>query len=648
MDILSFKSEIGFNYTDDSDLLEQLKKFYTYNGYTPQIKIDGDIIHVHIDNAVYKATKRDFDKAMAYCNSGDFDKAYPILQSIVEKCPLHSDAFRTLGQIEMERENYDAAEGHVLSALLIDPTNLWALILMGNIYGKQGKVDISEVYYNKVLKYHPDDVLALNNIGANMIRLKRYDEAIDLFEKVIQKDSSYLNSYYGLALCHYNKGDLEKTIEICVEGMKKGINRPQDRSVREEIQKLAMTSAHDYVKGFDYRIEVGIQEKKLSQGSSIPLRIEEDENLPVYARMEYYITRKRDYNRVVYNPSKKYYEHLLMHEFMHLEMYNEASQTSSNKITISGEEELTAFRKWIAPELGKLKSHLPSEHLEKFVAQLHNGLMLQATNSPLDLLVEDRIYKNYPKMRPLQMLSLVEMELSNVDSVTKATKSDIPLKVVSANRIMNMVSAMHLQELYGFNITPHYKPTALERKKADDLYKEYQAYRDDYKPGEEYDLLDYFAETLGLDPFFKMVNEMHFKDLNLPSEEKLYEESIDPESREERNAAFAENHADGRNQTETMMMTMYMLGALKYFDGMPHEDIHRIAIEIAMVGLKGISPDKKGYSINAIPNKEFGGYEFLAYYYVSWALAVPDKVNSLGLPFKTAYQSARKLFESKK
>ena len=52
--------------------------------------------------------------------------------------------------------------------------------------------------------------------------------------------------------------------------------------------------------------------------------------------------------------------------------------------------------------------------------------------------------------------------------------------------------------------------------------------------------------------------------------------------------------------------------------------------------------------INAIPNKEFGGYEFLAYYYVSWALAVPDKVDSLGLPFKSAYQSARKLFESKK
>ena len=207
---------------------------------------------------------------------------------------------------------------------------------------------------------------------------------------------------------------------------------------------------------------------------------------------------------------------------------------------------------------------------------------------------------------------------------------------------------MHLQELYGFNILPHYKPTALERKKAEDLYEEYKEYRKDYMPGEEYDLLDYFAETLGLDSFFQMVNEMHFKDLSLPSEEELYKESIDPESRDERNAAFAEEHADGANPTETMMMTMYMLGALQYFDGKPKEDIHRIAIEIAMVGLRGINPNNKDYSISAIPNRKFGGYEFLAFYYVSWAIAIPEKLDSIGLPFKTAYEGALKMFKKRK
>lgn len=648
MDILTFKSEVNFDFTDDQDLLKKLQKFYTADGYTPAIKIDGNIIHVHIDDAVYESTKRDFSKAMDLCNNHKFDKAEPILKEITKKCPLHTDSFRILGQIEMERSNFDKAEGYVLEALVIDPTNLWALVLMGNIYAAQDRPETADIYYNKVLEYHPDDILALNNIAANYIRSQKYDKAIPIFEDLIKKDETYLNCYYGLALCFYHKHELEKAIDVCIDGMKKGVNRPQDRGVRDEIQKLVMTACRNYVDGFDYSIEIGMQKKKLSEMTDIPLRIEEDTNIPVHARLEYHTVHRRKYDRVVYNPKKHYHEHLLMHEFTHLEMYLEASKTSSNKITVSGSEELAAFRKWISPELGKLRAKLTSDHLDKFTEQLQNGLMLQAANSPLDLLVEDRIYKNYPKMRPLQILSLVEMEIANVDSVNKAAKSDIPKKVVSANRIMNIVSAMHLQDLYGFNIAPHYKPTPFEKKQAEDLYEEYKAYKDDYKPGEEYDLLEYFTETLGIDKFFRMVNEMHFKDIDLPARETLPEECIDPESHDEQNAAFAETHKDGGNPAETMMMSMYMLGALQYFDGMPYEDVHRIAIEIAMVGMNGISPNKSGYSISAIPGRQFGGYEFLAFYYVSWAIAVPDKVDSLGLPFKSAYESAKALFEKGK
>ena len=114
--------------------------------------------HVHVDDTIYKATQSDFQKAMAYCNSGNFDKAYPILQGVIKKCPLHTDAFRVLGQIEMERGSYGKAEDFVLSALTIDPTNLWALVLMGNIYAYQGKIDVADTYYHRVLEYHPDDI----------------------------------------------------------------------------------------------------------------------------------------------------------------------------------------------------------------------------------------------------------------------------------------------------------------------------------------------------------------------------------------------------------------------------------------------------------------------------------------------------------
>ena len=97
-----------------------------------------------------------------------------------------------------------------------------------------------------------------------------------------------------------------------------------------------------------------------------------------------------------------------------------------------------------------------------------------------------------------------------------------------------------------------------------------------------------------------------------------------------------------------MMMTMYMLGALKFFKDKPQEFIKKCAFEIATLGMGGISPDKQeGYKIPSI-DREFGGYDMLAYYYVSWALVMPDKVNQLGLPFETAYKIALDLFRMMK
>ena len=112
------------------------------------------------------------------------------------------------------------------------------------------------------------------------------------------------------------------------------------------------------------------------------------------------------------------------------------------------------------------------------------------------------------------------------------------------------------------------------------------------------------------------------------------------------NADFALRHQDGADPTETMMMSMYMLGAMQYFDTLEPHEVHRIALEIAMVGVTGINPNKK-YSIKSMPDKEFGGYELLAYYYVSWARAIPDKLEHLGLPFSKAYESALQLYNAK-
>lgn len=649
MKILQFKSEIDFEYSDDKDLLSKLKQKYTVTGFTPNITIEGNNIIIDIDDKAFDKTMREYQKTVELCNERKFDKAEKMLKDIIAQNPLFADAHRNLAQISMERGELEKAIDQNIEALRVDPTNLYALVLMGNLYSRLNKTDIADIYYNKVIEYHPNDVYGLNNLAANAMRRGQHEKAIELFQKVLTIDETYLNSYYGIALSYYELHDLEKAFEYGVKGMKKGIQRPQDYGVREEIQRLSITIANNIAGNTNFEeIEIEQEKQILAKMTSVPLRVEKDDSLNVCARLEYHVSRNRDYNRVVYNSTKNYHEHLLMHEFMHLEMNIEASKVSKNKITFSGNKERDAFNKWIAPQMGKLKTQLTSDRLKQFEEQMHTGLLLQATNSALDLLVEDRIYKKYPKMQPLQMRSLVSMELENLESVKKTSNSAIPAKVVSANRIMNMVSAMHLQELYGFNIVPHYKASTLEKKKAEDLYEEYKAYRDDYTPGEEYDLMEYFIDSLGLSDFICVENEIHFKELNIKPKNDYPAECIDPEAHDEQNAAFAEMHKDGGDATETMMMTMYMLAALQYLKPLPIHDVHRIAIEIAMVGMNGINPNNKGYKIASIPDKEFGGYEFLAYYYVSWAIAVPEKLDQLGLPFSKAYEAALQMYNAKK
>jgi hypothetical protein len=110
------------------------------------------------------------------------------------------------------------------------------------------------------------------------------------------------------------------------------------------------------------------------------------------------------------------------------------------------------------------------------------------------------------------------------------------------------------------------------------------------------------------------------------------------------NADFSLRHQDGADETQTMMMGMYMLGAMKYFDTISTKKVGEIAFEIAKVGITGISPDKK-YTLTTIQNKTFGGWELLAYYYVSWARAYPNMLDKLQLPFNKAYELALQMYK---
>ena len=76
------------------------------------------------------------------------------------------------------------------------------------------------------------------------------------------------------------------------------------------------------------------------------------------------------------------------------------------------------------------------------------------------------------------------------------------------------------------------------------------------------------------------------------------------------------------------------------------ELIKKIAMELATVGMSGIDPKKDGYHIPSIEGSSFSGYKTLAYYYVSWAIAIPEMLSQLQMPFDKEYDLAKKMIDS--
>jgi len=112
----------------------------------------------------------------------------------------------------------------------------------------------------------------------------------------------------------------------------------------------------------------------------------------------------------------------------------------------------------------------------------------------------------------------------------------------------------------------------------------------------------------------------------------------------EKNPAISEYHrimgqilSDEGDQEEAINC---LIDALQFFEGKLLEEIKKIAFEIAMQGTQGYRPDKDNYRINSIKDKTFSGYHILAYYYVSWSLAIPEMVSQLNLPYEAEYKMA--------
>ena len=637
---------------DQQSLLNAIQDFYTYGPYKPKVTIDNDFVSIEIDTPTILAQDLDYQKVIAFCEKGKYADAKPILKKLIEKNPAISEYHRIMGQILSDEGDQEEAINCLIDALRWDSKNGWALLMMGNIFAKfKNDVPTAMKYYDQALTANPKDNITINNIGANLMQQGKLEEAKKYFYEALKINDQYANTHFALGMIAEMEADLQSAFYSTIQAIK--LNKSKDilyqNSVRQAFEISKKIIATDTGKKIfrEYR-------HKLEFDGDRKIDIVQDEEIPTAAKFEFAENYDRENHIVKYKPSYPAIEHLIMHELVHLDFVIEARKGELNQLFVSTQNHKTEFIKELEPTIKKFnKMGISEKSIADYCSNLFEGMNRQIFNTPIDLFIENFLFSEFAELRPFQFISLYNMLQDGLKAVTDKKIVELsPKDIISKSKVYNIVNAIQFKELFGFDFIKDFNATPTEMKLAIDFYDEYLQYKEDKEPAEEYELVLHWAEDLKLDKNFELVNEHEYRNKRTDIDNLLSSIEKDPYDLESKDP-YKQREMDKFQKSQeqigiNMAVAMFMVDALQFFEGKPKEEIKTIAFEIATQGTQGYRPDKDDYKIDSVKGKNFSGYHILAYYYVSWSLAIPEMVSQLNLPYEAEYKMALTIYKPNK
>ena len=88
-----------------------------------------------------------------------------------------------------------------------NPNDIGALNDLGAIFLELGEYQKAKDCYEKVIEIDSNHIDALNNLGVIFIELGEYQKAKDCYENAIKINPNYADAYNNLGIIFYNSGD---------------------------------------------------------------------------------------------------------------------------------------------------------------------------------------------------------------------------------------------------------------------------------------------------------------------------------------------------------------------------------------------------------------------------------------------------------
>ncbi|WP_394747476.1 tetratricopeptide repeat protein [Spongiimicrobium salis] len=159
------------------------------------------------ETALYRAA---FELGKLYLKTKKTDQALTVFQELTVKDDTNPEYYYYLGQTLQKAEKAKEASTAHKEAVKRDSTHLRSLFQLGRYYLTQRENDSTLKYVDQGLRFYENDVALINLKALTLYNNDQDEEAIPLFERLIELKEEKKYIYEKLANAYYNVGDLEK------------------------------------------------------------------------------------------------------------------------------------------------------------------------------------------------------------------------------------------------------------------------------------------------------------------------------------------------------------------------------------------------------------------------------------------------------
>ena len=245
------------------------------------------------------------------------------------------------------------------------------------------------------------------------------------------------------------------------------------------------------------------------------------------------------------------------------------------------------------------------------------------------MLIERHLRDTFKSLQPAQFLSvrLMAMEAAQTNS-NPEIRQLTPRKIFQASLTLNGAYGLFLDDLFqgASTFAAAYRSSetfGLSQR----LYKHWQERTKNLAPGEEYGLVNEFADMTGLRDWYEWRPD--------PGH---HEATADPLKEGTTNPSLL--------KAKQPAAVFYFLDAFKRFDAMTPEQVRNVAFEIALLGRNGLdyaAPDEK-YGLKTLPERKFSGLHLMCLMFAGFKRVAPE--HDVGMDLNDSFLTALQLHQA--